>query len=501
MKSKRELGLFGATMSALSGAIGFEIFALTDYAYFDLAGAGLTLALLLGGMINLLIILSYCELSATIPEVGGEYTYTKVAYGGIVAFISGCLRWFASVFGAALAALAFAQQFSYLFLRVVPSVHDIISTQLPLVAMIAVIILAVLDIRRTRKVGTMMVVAFLAIFAIFVAGGWWRGLAPPEVLPQLTHEGLPSVFAATAYTFPMFFGMRALVARAALIKNPEKNIPRGILLSALIIIPVYVSLAYIAAGAVPLEGARPSVPFLNSAAEVIMGQAGGVLFAVAGMVACLSALSTSIDVQSSIARGMSRDGYLPEVLQSVHPRFKTHYVAIIAGSIFVMIFSATGRVAFLGYAASFGSLLVFALVNLSLMKLRKKIPDQKRPFKAPLYPLTPIAGISMSLLLLAVPMFLKDVNAESALTGSLGLIGLVLMIYHLRMIGRYRLRVAVGGINLGIGIFVAMLICLVEAGFVSLVLSPMFFYGLILICAVSLLAGVLNITASMGKIF
>ncbi len=75
------------------------------------------------------------------------------------------------------------------------------------------------------------------------------------------------------------------------------------------------------------------------------------------------------------------------------------------------------------------------------------------------------------------------------------------MIYHLRMIGRYRLRVAVGGINLGIGIFVAMLICLVEAGFVSLVLSPMFFYGLILICAVSLLAGVLNITASMGKIF
>jgi len=115
LKMKRELGLFSAVMMGLSGSIGFEIFVLMDYAYFGLAGSSLVLALLLGGLINLLIMFSYCELSAAIPEVGGEYTYTKAAYGGFVAFASGCLRWLASVFGAALAALT--------FLRLVVNIH------------------------------------------------------------------------------------------------------------------------------------------------------------------------------------------------------------------------------------------------------------------------------------------------------------------------------------------------------------------------------------------
>ena len=104
---KREIGLVGAIFMGISGAMGFEIFVLMDYAYFHLAGPSIVLALLLGGLINLLIMLSYCELSAAIPEVGGEYTYIKTAFGGFVSFMSGCLRWLASIFGAALAALTF----------------------------------------------------------------------------------------------------------------------------------------------------------------------------------------------------------------------------------------------------------------------------------------------------------------------------------------------------------------------------------------------------------
>lgn len=494
MKSKREIGILGAIVSGLSGAIGFEIFVLTDYAYFTLARSGTALvsALLLGGLINLIIMLSYCELAAAIPEVGGEYTYIQHAYGGIVAFISGCLRWFASVFGAALAALAFSQQFAYLFLRV-PVVYNFISTQLTIIGVITVIVLAALNVKGAKKAGTVIVVVFLAIFGIFITCGLWRGLTPLEEFPQLLPEGLPRVFAATAYIFPMLFGMRALVASAALIKNPEKNIPRSILLSALLIIPIYVGLVYIAAGVVSLEGAHPSAPFLNFAAEKIMGVAGGILFAIAGMVASLSALGTSIYVQSSIARGMSRDGYLPEVLQSVHRRFGTHHVAIITGSIFIVLLSAVGTVAFLGYAASFGSLLVFALVNLSLMKLRKKIPEHKRPFNAPLYPITPVAGIIMSLLLLVFPLFLGDVNAESALTGSLGLTVLVLMIYYLKMIRRDRLRIAVGGVSLGIGISTALVAFLIETGSGSAIL--------IFVSVISIIAGILNVTARTPKIF
>jgi len=489
---KRELGLFDAVMMGLSGAIGFEIFVLMDYAYFHLAGSGMILALLLGGLTNLLIMFSYCELGAAIPEIGGEYTYTKAAYGGLVAFISGCLRWLASVFGAALAALTFAHQLLYLFSKFAPAVEGFVSAQMPLIAIIVVMVLAALQVRGVKKVGIIMVAVFLAIFAIFLAGGLWHGLIPPEILPKPLSEGLPGVFAATAYTFPMFFGMRALVAGAAQIKDPEKNVPRAILLSALLIMPLYFSVAYVAVGVSP----GGDGPLLNLAAEEIMGVAGGVLFAIAGMVASLSALGTSITVQSSIARGMSRDGYLPKTLLSVHRRFGTPYVAIIAGSLFIMLLSVTRALEFLGYAASFGSILVFALVNLSLLKLRKKKPHMKKPFKTPLYPITPIAGIVMSLVLLAFPMFLRDVNAINALMSGLGLMALILITYHLRMVGRYRLKVAVGGISLGTGIFMALLTFLIETGFVLLTLPRII---LIFVSAVSILAGILNV--STRKVF
>jgi amino acid transporter len=191
---------------------------------------------------------------------------------------------------------------------------------------------------------------------------------------------------------------------------------------------------------------------------------------------------------------MSRDGYLPKVLLRVHRRFGTRYVAVVTSSLFVILFSAIGAVEFLGYAASFGSLLVFALVNLSLMKLREKEPHLKRPFKAPLYPITPIAGIVMSLLLLTFPLFLRDVNAESALISGLGLMVLVLATYYLRMVGRYRLRVAVGGISFGMGVLLALLVP-------SLLIPRLPLYVLIFVSAVSIIAGVLNVTARTRKIF
>ncbi|MCK4952495.1 amino acid permease [Candidatus Bathyarchaeota archaeon] len=499
MKMKRELGLFDAVMLGLSGAIGFEIFVLLDHAYFNLAKSGIVLALLLGGLINTLIMLSYSELCAAIPEIGGEYTYIKVAYGGFVAFISGCLRWLASVAGAALAALAFAKQLLYLFSKVAPAVEVFVSAQMPLIAIIVIVILVALDVIGVKKIGTIIVISFLAIFAFFLVSGFWHGLTPIEVLPKPLHEGLLGVFSATAYMFPMFFGMRAIVAGASQIKNPDKNVPKGILLSALLVIPLYFSIAYVTVGVISHEDVGS--PLLNFAAEKIMGLPGGVLFAIAGMVASISALGTSIAVQSSIARGMSRDGYLPKILLSVHKRFGTPYVAIIAGSLLIVFLSVIGPIEFLAYAGSFGSILVFALINLSLLKLREKRPYLKRPFKTPLYPLTPVAGFVMSMVLLVFPIFLGDVNAVSGLMSGLGLVALALITYHLRMIGRHRLRVAVGGISLSIGVFAGLWAYLFDTEFVPLIIPSIPLYVLILVCIVSILAGILNISARTPKIF
>lgn len=496
LKTKRELGLFDTVIMGLSGAIGFEIFVLLDYAYFHLTrGPSLIFALLLAGLTNILVMFSYCELGAAMPKVGGEYTYIKTAYGGIIAFISGSFRWLASVFSAALAAVCFTQQLAYFFSVVAPAVQNFFLTQPSLVAMAIVIILAALDIRGGKKHGVIIVLAFIVIFAIFVVSGLWHGLTPLDVIPKPASEELPEVFAATVYMFPMFFGMRALVAGASVIKHPGKNVPKGILLSALLIIPIYIGIAYIAIDVTPIGEAQSTKPFLNFAAEKIMGNTGGVLFAIAGIVASLSALGTSLTVQSSIARGMSRDGYLPKALLSIHRRFRTPYIAIIAGSLFVILLSGIGAVPFLGYAASFGSLLVFAFVNLSLLKLRREKPYMERPFKTPLYPFTPIAGVIMSITLLMFPMLLGDANAAVALTSGIVLTALVLMTYYLRMIGRYRLQIAVGGAGLGVGVSLALVTYLVDASFVSPIFPNMPSYIMLFISTITSIAGILNITA------
>ena len=498
MTNKKKYGLFSAVIMGLGGAIGFEIFALLNYAYFDLAGPSMISALAFCGIINLVTMLSYSELSAALPEVGGEYTYTKVAFGGIISFMAGCLRWLASIFGGALAAVVFVDQLGVLFSVFAPPIQDLVLVNASILIIGLVVILIVLAIRGVEEATTFIVAAFLAIFILFLFMSVGYTLTPQNIVPKASPNSLVVFFATTAYIFPMFVGMRALVAGASQIKNPGKNVPRALMITTILLTVVYFGVAFVAVGVVPFDMPRTvgDPPLLNLAASMIMGPVGGILFAIAGIIASISSVGTAMSVQSSILGGMSRDGYLPNMLQKIHKRFGTRYIAIITSSLFVIFFGTSGAVEFLGYAASFGSLLVFALVNLSLIQLRRKMPRLDRPFKAPFYPLTPLAGIVMSILLLTFPVILRDVNAESALLSSLGMVAIVLVTYYLRMVKREidfnRLRVAVGGICFGAGI---TLIVLTPS------IAPLSLFSImILVGLVSIIAGILNIAASARKI-
>jgi APA family basic amino acid/polyamine antiporter len=498
LSDKKKYGLISAVIMGLGGAIGFEIFALLNYAYFDLAGPSMISALAFCGVINLVTMLSYSELSAAIPEVGGEYTYTKVAFGGVISFMAGALRWLASIFGGALAAVVFVNQLGVLFSVFAPSLQELVVANASVLILALVVILIILAIRGVEEASTLIVAAFLAIFIIFLVVSTGYTLTPQNVVPETSGSSIMYFFATAAYLFPMFVGMRALIAGAPQIENPGKNVPRALLITTVVLTVVYLAVAYVAVGAVPIGGevTGDGVPLLNLAANEIMGTVGAILFALAGMIASVSSVSTAMTVQSSILGGMSRDGYLPAAIQRLHKRFGTRYIAIIASSLCVIFFGASGAVAFLGYAASFGSLLVFALVNLSLIQLRRKMPRLDRPFKAPLYPLTPIAGVIMSVLLLAFPVILRDVNAESALLSSLGMVAVVLVTYYLRMIKREidfnRLRVAVGGICFGAGVTLIVL--------APVIAPPTMLVAMIVAGSVSIIAGILNIIVPARKI-
>jgi len=505
LKLKRELGLFDGLMVGLGAGMGIEIFILLNYAAdFEVAGSAVMSALFLSGLANLLTMLSYSELGAAIPEVGGEYTYTKAAYGGLLAFLAGWFRWVSSVLGAALAALGFAIYARELF-------SSFISLNIPLTAIIIVFVFTVLSIRGIEKPRTIIPVALIIVFGVFILGGLLYGLQPQPILPVNLGK-LPGFFEAAVYTVPMFFGVRAIVASGAQMKNPDKNIPRSLILCALLMIVINLSVAYVAIGLVypkNLVGLAGSPePLLVMAARTVHippfpPESSVVIVMVAGVFAALASLTTAMMVQSSIMLGLTRDGYLPKFLLSIHHRFKTPYIAILANSLFIIIFAGTGVVVFLAYAASFGSLLVFILVNLSLMKLRKEKPYLKRPFKAPLYPVTPVAGIAAALLLMGIPIAFGEQNAESALMLAFSLVILALMTYHLRMVGYRNLRVAIGGMSLGVGGFMVLLFYLTMTESIPFTISSplglVLFLVLIFVCVVSILAGILNITAKSGR--
>jgi amino acid transporter len=480
---KRDLGIVRATMLGVGGAISAGGFVTIGYAA-GLAGYAIVPVVFISGFISLLTMFSYAELGTAIPLAGGEYTFSKVAYGGVVSFLTGWFEWLSNMFYTALSAMGFAFAISYLF----PQIN------IPLMAVIVVIIFAFVNLKGVKETGTaetIITIVVLAILAIFVVGGF--SFAQGTQVPRPPFPvGLIGIFTAAAFLFDLYLGAEAVAASQAEIKNPGRNIPIAIVLSGAILIALYTSVIAIAVGivdpAVLMEQASP----IAYVAEQAMGPVGGVLVTIGLAIAGLAATNEAIMAQSRVLYAMSRDGYLPKALCKVHKRYCTPYVAVIVCAIFTALFTATGLVNFVVFAVNLGFIIGFSIVNLSLMKLRKTAPHLKRPFKVPLYPLTPIAG-------LATTGFLVLFIEPSVLVLGLELVVVAMLVYYIRMVGYQRLRIAFGGISLGLGGLLAFAAYLVGSNSivlhgVSAVLSTLVFWGLISMSIIQVLAGILSIT-------
>ena len=476
---RRELGFLRATMLGIGGTLSAGNFVILGHAA-GLAGSAIVVVVVSCGIISLLTMFSYCELGTIIPRAGSEYTFAKVAYGGFVAFITGWFEWLSNMFYAALSSVGFAYIISYF-----------IPINIPLTAVLMVIVFTVINIRGVKEVGTtgsLLTLAVLAILAIYVFSGWLhsQGMGAFELSAP---RGLGGTFQATAYLFELYLGAEAIAVAQAEIKNPEKTIPRAMILSSMALIVIYTTIVYVTVRAVPPDILRDQASPIAYAAEQIMGKLGAALVTIGVTIAGLAAINGAIMAQSRVLFALSRDGYFPKALSRIHRRFGTPHVAVIVSSVFTIALAATGFVNFIVYAVNLGFIIGFSIVNLSLIRLRRRKPRLKRPFKAPAYPVLPIAGIVSSLFLL---LFIDP----AVLVLGLELSILALLAYYVRMIGHLRIRLAFGGLSLGIGGLTALLAYLVRSGFISLSpnLTEITTYILIFISVVQVLAGILNIT-------
>jgi len=479
---KRDLGLVRTTMLGIGGTLSAANFVIIGEAA-GMAGYAIVPIVVICGLLSLLTMFSYAELGTAIPLAGGEYTFAKVAYGGFTCFLTGWFEWLSNMFYAALSAIGFAYVVSYLL----PQIN------LALTAVIVVIVFSIVNLRGTKETATaetIITVIVLAILTIFIIGAGSFASGNPATPQSASLIGPLGIFAATAYLFELYLGAEAVAAAQAEVKNPGRTIPLAIILSAVVLIALYTSVVVVAVNIVPPQVLSEQSSPIAFVAQQALGPAGAILITVGLAIAGLAATNEAILAQSRVLYAMSRDGYLPKSLCKIHTRFCTPHVAIIVGAIFTVIFAATGLVNFVVYAVNFGFIIGFSIVNLSVIKLRKIAPHLKRPFKTPLYPLTPIAGISASIFL---ALFIEP----SVLILGIELIIVALLVYYIRMVGHHRIRIAFGGISLGLGAFVAFVTYLLGTNSIVLQgvsqgVTTLVFYVLLFVSIIQILAGVLN---------
>ena len=222
-------------------------------------------------------------------------------------------------------------------------------------------------------------------------------------------NGWGGVFKAMGLTFIAFEGYEVIAQSSEEIKNPRKNIPRAVFLSLIIVVPIYLLVAFTALGSVKPAGMTPwdylaahkETALVEVARAFFFG--GGVMILVGGLISTMSALNATIYSSSRVAFAMGRDRNFPTFFSKVHPKKFTPHWAIFVSLIIVVLMAVSLPIEDVASAADIMFLLLFLQVNLAMIRLRKKRPDLDRGFITPLYPWFSIAGIAM-LVFLAIYM-------------------------------------------------------------------------------------------------
>ena len=414
----RDLGLFDATMIGVGAMIGAGIFVLTGIAAGE-AGPASILAFALNGAVTLLTAFAYAELASAIPQAGGGYSFVRRAFPGAIGFTAGWMLWFAYTVACSLYALGFAGYFWEFFLKYMPGFAETVfgvtgeHIAVLLITFLVGFVFIRLNVRGaevTGKAENYLTISKIVVLAIFIGYGLRRVFEVPaqatESFTPFFPEGFGGVIVAMGLTFIAFEGYDLIATVAEEIKEPEKNIPRATFISLGITIVIYLLILFVSLAAVNPPD-MPSWEFLGRyqetaivrAAEDFMPAFGVALIVFGGLLSTMSALNATVMAASRVAFSMGRDNWLPQRMAVIDPVRRTPKVAIIVTGVILIAMAVTLPLEVVGSAASLIFLLTFALVNLSLIVLRRKAPDIPRRYKVPLYPIVPILGIVLNIFL------------------------------------------------------------------------------------------------------
>ncbi|HQG66711.1 MAG TPA: amino acid permease, partial [Smithella sp.] len=415
LRLSREMSLLDATMIGVGAMIGAGIFVLIGIAA-GVAGPALIIAFVLNGIVAFLTAMSYAELGSCYHDAGGGYLWVKEGLPKWNGFLSGWMSWFAHAVACSLYALGFGAYFEHVFREIgmVLPHCGFISPQ-KFLAVFAAVLFAYINFRgasETGKIGNMVTTAKIVILFIFVGFGMYMIFGKQDWESSLSPffaNGVGGVFKAMGLTFIAFQGFEVIAQSSEEIKNPKKNIPRAVFFSLMIVIPIYILVAFTALGSVQ-SGSLTAWDYLAKQKELALVEVarhffigGGVMILFGGLISTMSALNATIYSSSRVAFAMGRDRNFPSFFSKVHEKNFTPHWSIMVSVVIVIIMSISLPIEDVASAADIMFLLLFLQVNMAMIMLRKKRPDLDRGFSVPLYPYLSMAAIMM-LLFLAVYM-------------------------------------------------------------------------------------------------
>jgi amino acid transporter/nucleotide-binding universal stress UspA family protein len=396
--------------------IGAGIFVLTGIAA-GAAGPALVLVFVLNGFVALLTAMVYAELGSCFPDAGGGYLWVKEGLPQPMGFLSGWMSWFAHAVACSLYALGFGAYFGEVLGELGLNVFNVHPEVLiKILAVTIIVIFTYINFRgasETGVAGNVVTALKIIIIALFIVFGLKRMWGQPESAQHFSDffpKGYSGVFIAMGLTFIAFEGYEIIAQCAEEVVDYKRNIPRAVFLSLLIVVPIYVLVAVVAIGAID-GGSMSTWEYLGSHKETAMVEAarqflpfGALLLLVGGLFSTMSALNATIYSSSRVSFAMARDHNLPDMLGLVHSIQRTPHGAIIASGVIIAAMAISLPIEDVASAADIMFLLLFLLVNITVIKLRTNRPDLDRSFKVPLFPFIPIVAI-VSQLFLALYMF------------------------------------------------------------------------------------------------
>ncbi len=426
---ERGLKLCDVTMIGVGAMIGAGIFGLTGIAAGEAGPVGLLLAFFLNGVVTSMTGLSYAELGAAIPNAGGGYLWVREGMSRFWGFFAGWISWFSHSIACSLYAVLFGTFFvellhlagveHVLFFSLDDSIAfwglTHIQVTEKLVAFVIVILFLYINFRGASETGTIgniitifkiIVLGTLVVFGLMALSNLpnWQDefLANPSPLPH----GIWGVFAAMGLIFVAFEGYEIIAQSGEELVDPKRNLPRAIFISIGIVVFIYLMVAFVSVGALENDAGVPNWVFLGENGERAMIRTaerimpyGALVMILGGLASTTSALNATVYSSSRVSFAMGRGGDLPQALGLIHRLRRTPHIAIIFSGVLIVSFAVMLPIADVAGGASLTFLVLFLLVNLSLIQLRRNRPDLDRSFKVPLVPLIPYATIGIQLLL------------------------------------------------------------------------------------------------------